>query len=224
MPGAVVRDITSEFAGTNSAAGLWTPGDAQPLTGNLITDLVAGDLYVNIHTPPFGPGEIRGQIQLSDGVHFTANLQGPQVNPPLAVPGTGTGSFTLTEEGLQYKITLNGLVGGPIIGADLHLGAIGVNGPPMFPLAPTFVGNSATGFIPGLPPGLRKTSADGRGLPDITDPGFPEESCAARSTCRADSDSRSGSIPARRFRPTLRRRSAPRPPRSRRRGWFWTSP
>jgi hypothetical protein len=106
-------------------------------------------------------------------VHFTANLQGPQVNPPLAVPGTGTGSFTLTEEGLQYKITLNGLVGGPIIGADLHLGAIGVNGPPMFPLAPTFVGNSATGFIPGLPPGLRKSLLMGEVYLDITDPGFP---------------------------------------------------
>jgi hypothetical protein len=173
MPGPIVRDITSEFAGTHSAAGLWTSGDAMPLTGSMVSELMAGNLYVNIHTPPFGPGEIRGQIQLSDGAHFTANLQGPQVNPPVFVPGTGTGSFTLTEEGLQYKITLNGLVGGPLTTADLKIGAIGLNGPVVFPLAPTFVGNSASGFIPGFPPGARKSLLMGEVYLDITDPGFP---------------------------------------------------
>jgi hypothetical protein len=173
MPGPVVRDITSEFAGTNNAAGIWTSGDAQPLTSTLIGELMAGNLYVNIHTPPFGPGEIRGQIQVSDGVHLAANLQGSQVNPPTGSPGTGMASFTLTEQGLQYKITLNGLVGGPLTTADLHLGAIGVNGPSMFPLAATFVGNSAIGFIAGLPPGFRRSLLIGEAYLDITDPGFP---------------------------------------------------
>ncbi len=156
IPGPVVRDIMPEFAGTHTAAGLWSPADAMPLTTSLVSDLVAGNLYVNVGTPAFPAGEIRGQIQLSSGVHFTANLQGTQENPSLAVAGTGAGSFTLTEEGLHYKITVRALTGA-ITAAHIYTGgAIGVNGPATFPITASFVGTSAQGFITGLTPAQRK--------------------------------------------------------------------
>ena len=150
VAGGVVRDITAAFGGTNSATGAWLPTDASPLSAARIADLMAGNLYVNVHTSANPGGEMRGQLRLSAGAHFTANLQGPQENPaPAGVTATGAGSFTLTEEGLEYKITVNGLTGA-ITAAHLHTGSIGVSGPIVFDLLPSFTGNTATGFISGL--------------------------------------------------------------------------
>ena len=101
MPGPSARDIITEFGGTHTAAGLWAPTDAQALTSTMLTELVKGNVCVNIHTAANPAGEIRGQVQLSSGVHFTANLQAAQVNPPTGAPGTGAGSFTLNETGLH---------------------------------------------------------------------------------------------------------------------------
>src|SRR5262245_56196185 len=82
MSGPIVRDITGDFGGSNTAAGLWTAADVTPLTSALITELFNGNLYLNIYTAAYPiNGEIRGQIQLSAGVHLTANLQGAQENP-----------------------------------------------------------------------------------------------------------------------------------------------
>jgi CHRD domain/PEP-CTERM motif len=45
-----------------SFAGVWTSTDSSPLTPALVTELLAGRLYFNVHTSTFGGGEIRGQI------------------------------------------------------------------------------------------------------------------------------------------------------------------
>ncbi len=49
MIGPVVRTIHPSFVG-NTATGVWTKTDAEPLTPTLIADLLAGRLYVNVHT------------------------------------------------------------------------------------------------------------------------------------------------------------------------------
>ena len=59
--GGVVRTISGDFTG-NTASGLWTGTDSEPLTDALIAELLAGNLYVNIHTAANGAGEIRGQV------------------------------------------------------------------------------------------------------------------------------------------------------------------
>lgn len=146
MPGPSVRDILSEFGASHTAAGLWSSSDTQALTTTLVSELLEGNLCVNIHTAANPAGEIRGQVQLSSGVHFTANLQPTQVNPPSGATGTGAGSFTLTDKTLHYKITVTGL-GVPITGASIRTAAIGVNGAITFPIGPSFVGTSAEGFI-----------------------------------------------------------------------------
>ena len=68
--GPPVRTITGDFTG-NTASGLWTASDGQPLTDQLIQSLLAGDLYLNVHTAANGAGEIRGQIN-PNGVVITA--------------------------------------------------------------------------------------------------------------------------------------------------------
>jgi hypothetical protein len=62
--GAVVKTLS--FTG-GTAAGTWSKSDAsEPLADSLVTDFIAGNLYVNIHTATNPNGEIRGQI--SDGL------------------------------------------------------------------------------------------------------------------------------------------------------------
>ena len=76
--GGVVRAITDDFDG-KTASGVWASTDGQPLTDVLIAELLAGNIYVNIHTAANGGGEIRGQVNLSAGTGFSANLTG---DPP----------------------------------------------------------------------------------------------------------------------------------------------
>ena len=49
------------LAGTN----VWVGSTPTILTGQNVTDLAAGSLYFNVHTPaPFAAGEIRGQLAI----------------------------------------------------------------------------------------------------------------------------------------------------------------
>ena len=156
--GGVIFNLGADFFGgnpgsTQSAHGFWTgPTTAQ------IADLLNGDLYINIHTAANPGGEIRGQIDLTGGTHFTANLNGNQENPPLGVPGLGTGSFTLTEEGLEYQITVNGLTGG-ITAAHFHRADIGVNGGVVHDIGGAFAGSTTA----------RGVWARGAAAPALTD-------------------------------------------------------
>ena len=149
--GPVVRDLEFDH---HTARGLWTTADSQPLTPSLIADLMNGDLYLNVHTAANPAGEIRGQLELSAGVHFTATLDGGEENPPVATAGTATSSLTLTGEGLAFRISADGL-SGPITTGHIHRGAIGVNGPVQVDLTPFITGNHAVGTVT-LSPALRK--------------------------------------------------------------------
>jgi hypothetical protein len=140
--GGVVRGITSDFTG-NTATGIWTSTDGEPLTPELIADLLAGNLYVNIHTAANGGGEIRGQVNLSSGTGFSSNLDGDQEVPPVTTNATGTASFTLTEAGLEFSVTVEGLT---LTAAHFHNGAVGVNGGVVRGVTSDFSGNTASGL------------------------------------------------------------------------------
>lgn len=74
---------------------------------------------------------------------FSTILLGAQEVPANNSTMTGTGSFTLTSNGLQYDITVRNMTGSSIASAHFHRGATGVNGPVVSPI--TFSGNRATG-------------------------------------------------------------------------------
>jgi hypothetical protein len=66
--GPIVRGIPLPLPSPNGdIVGVWSSLDAQPLTPALVAELLAGNIYFNIHTngdgpPDFPGGEIRGQL------------------------------------------------------------------------------------------------------------------------------------------------------------------
>ena len=62
--GGVVRTI--DFV-DGQAIGIWMSTDDEPLTEALTEALLAGDVYVNVHTEANPPGEIRGQVKAVQG-------------------------------------------------------------------------------------------------------------------------------------------------------------
>lgn len=140
--GPIVRALS--FGG-NGGSGLWSPGDPQPFSATALEALFRGGLYVEVQTAGNPGGEIRGQILPGTGLHLAASLDGSQENPAVAGGGRGTASVVLTEEGLRYRVTTNGLTG-PATAGHIHAGGIGVNGGVMFTLSG--VGTQAVGFVP----------------------------------------------------------------------------
>ncbi len=139
--GGVVRTITGDFAG-KTASGVWTSTDSEPLTDALIAEILAGNIYVNIHTAANGGGEIRGQVNLSAGTGFTASLDGKQENPAVTTSASGTGAFTLTDAGLVFNATVEGV---EFTAAHFHNGAVGVNAGVVRTITADFAGNTASG-------------------------------------------------------------------------------
>jgi CHRD domain-containing protein len=63
VAGPIVRNITTTPVGDTTLSGVWASTDlVQPLTPALITDLLAGDIYVNFHSATHPGGAIRGQL------------------------------------------------------------------------------------------------------------------------------------------------------------------
>jgi len=68
----------------------------------------------------------------SGGSAVSLRLTGAEEVPPVSVPGSGTGSFTIGEDGaVRGSVTTTGVQGTM---AHIHLGARGKNGPVIIPL------------------------------------------------------------------------------------------
>jgi len=155
LPGAngpVVKAIASSGgAASATISGTWTSGDAtQPLTRALVESLLTGRVYVNFHTATNSGGEIRGQVKLGTGLHFTASLNGAQENPPVTTTAGGTGAFTLSpnRDELRWNITYRGLSGPLTAGGHFHAADSGRNGSVVKNIASS--GDSASATIAGI--------------------------------------------------------------------------
>jgi Cu/Zn superoxide dismutase len=119
--GPVIFDLVPILNG-NSIEGDWEPG------ANLDA-LLAGELYINVHTMNHPGGEIRGQITLMPGITFDASFSGDQENPVVNTSGSALGVVTVWPEltEVEYYIVYDSL-SGPLTGAHFHQGATGTNG------------------------------------------------------------------------------------------------
>ncbi len=144
--GPAVRTITANFSG-DVASGIWTRSDNEPLTPALVTELLAGNFYVNIRTASNPSGEIRGQLWRDTPVQLFAALSGSQVVSPVETTASGAGSFTLASGGqsLAFDLRLNEL-SGSITTAHFHSAATGMSGPSVRDLTTSFAGNRASGI------------------------------------------------------------------------------
>jgi|GEM_PF-2497185 len=141
VPGPVVRPInfTDEYA-----EGVWTSSDENPLTPALVDSLLAGKIYVNVHTDMYPAGEIRGQITDDEEVELFADLTGDQEVPPVNTPANGDGHFVLSGDGksLDYHVTYENL-SSAFRGAHFHRAPRDSAGPIVRPIE--FQGNTADG-------------------------------------------------------------------------------
>jgi CHRD domain/Secretion system C-terminal sorting domain len=143
VAGGVVK--TLNFV-NNHAVGVWSSTDAtQPLTDSMLSELLDGRLYINVHTTANPGGEIRGQVLLKSGVGFTAMMDSAQEIPAPtgSVPGTGTVWVTLGMNGqITYGGTVTDLSGG-INAAHFHDAVVGVAGGVVKGIS--FVGTTVSG-------------------------------------------------------------------------------
>jgi hypothetical protein len=102
-----------------------------PLASVVMTDLVTGQYYVNIHTMDFPAGEIRGQlIPYAPPQKFSSLLIGENEAPtPVTnTQASGVGYFTLiSSDTLTYVVHVSNIVS--ITAAHIHYGPNGVSGP-----------------------------------------------------------------------------------------------
>lgn len=142
--GGIVKalNVTSDTMLVSS----WKSTDVEPLTPQLVTELLAGRIYVNLYTGAHPQGEIRGQLVLETPIALAARIEGEQEVPPLRNSGAGFGAFMLNAEGteLTFNVAATGL-SGTIIAAHFHRGTKGRNGNVVKPITNSFTGNLANG-------------------------------------------------------------------------------
>ncbi|MCL5034445.1 MAG: CHRD domain-containing protein, partial [Bacteroidetes bacterium] len=141
--GPVVMPITT-FTG-NTAQGTWSG-----ISDSIVDDMLAGNIYINIHSDKYPQGEIRGQLLMANGIPFSISLSGSQDSPPIQTYGTGTGWAILDTTGsnLTYEIT-HASLSSSTIAAHFHLGATGVNGSVLTPFS--YADSTASGVWTSLP-------------------------------------------------------------------------
>ncbi|MGB5139392.1 MAG: CHRD domain-containing protein, partial [Candidatus Zixiibacteriota bacterium] len=107
--------------------------EVMPLTAANVTELLDGNLYVNIHSTAFPSGEIRGQFVLEQPITYNLGLDESQAAACAGTGSAATGTCTasLKPGGREVTIDLTHNVASPIDG-HVHRGAICVTGPIIF--------------------------------------------------------------------------------------------
>ena len=141
--GPVIFDLDLLLNG-NTIEGTWEPG------ANLDA-LLAGELYINVHTVNNPGGEIRGQITLSPGLTFDASFSGDQENPAVPTDGSALGIVTVSPDLtlMEFLVVFDSL-SGPVTGAHFHQGAVSINGGVVLDIVP-FIGPTGD-YILGAAP------------------------------------------------------------------------
>lgn len=125
----LVDNSTIKFNGTNASGSVKLNKSQYENLSNK-----PDSFYVNIHSTTNPLGLLRGQLEME--FIFSANVDLVPISNPLR-PETGLAVFRLTKDStLVYKITVNNLTSGDkLMNAALHVGAAGITGPELIPLA-----------------------------------------------------------------------------------------
>lgn len=136
--GPVIADLDTLIFG-NVIDGTWDP------TG-FLDALMAGELYVNVHTENNPGGEIRGQLVMSEGLWFDALLDGDNEVPSIETSGRGVGMINVSPDLTQitYYILYDSL-SSAVTGSHFHSGIAGANGGVLIDLSDDINGNIISG-------------------------------------------------------------------------------
>ncbi len=128
VSGGVVINMSNDING-NTISG------SQPLTIELLNQMLEGGLYMNIHTTDHPGGEIRGQVYKLAREPYTFDMNGGQEVPSNNSTATGAGmaSIDRNETNVHFMIVYSGLQG-TFTASHFHYEEPGVSGPVIFPL------------------------------------------------------------------------------------------
>jgi len=116
--------IRGSFTGPDAVTECpWTTLD------DVLTALVTGNAYVNIHTDNFRAGEIRGQVEI-DSLEFEDRLSPrEEVQTPAVVSdGEGESDLRFRRGGMRYNVEWEDLTSNVVAG-HIHCAPAGANGP-----------------------------------------------------------------------------------------------
>lgn len=104
---------------------------------DLIKELEAGRIYVNIHTSTNQGGELRGQVSMikaNDNKNYGAKLAGGNEVPAVDSEGTGVAKFNFSNDGgaASFQVNVDGI--SDVKFAHIHFAKAGVNGGVVFTL------------------------------------------------------------------------------------------
>jgi hypothetical protein len=129
--------VLSESGFGNPLVGTLRPQDiAGTVTfEQFLTELKAGNAYVNVITTGHDQGEIRGQFQVP--IVLTAVLSGDQEVDPVTTDASGHGRLVLGAERstMRFALSTDMLSSAEITQAHIHVGPVGANGDIAFFLA-----------------------------------------------------------------------------------------
>jgi hypothetical protein len=147
VDGPVVVDLGDGING-NVISGTFDPAAFE----GLLDEMMAGNIYINVHTDQFPAGEIRGQLMLNNRLVHDAYLNTEQEIPAPTDNAMGNGlavvALNYTLDTLFYDVQVEGLTG-PITGAHFHEGAFGETGPVLIGITDAVDGNRINGFVTG---------------------------------------------------------------------------
>jgi hypothetical protein len=121
---AHIHGFTNTTGSTGVKVGFATPSGTNgtimgsaAITEDIRTNLLNGNMYVNIHTVNNPGGEIRGQALRTK---YTATLNGANERPtPVTTPATGTATISIWGKELKYDVTFANLTA-PATAAHIH--------------------------------------------------------------------------------------------------------
>jgi hypothetical protein len=136
---ATASHIHLGFAGENGGVqvgldqdagnpGHWFVTDEQ-LDGAGMASYLAGQLYINLHTPAIPAGEIRGQIAPPPVEVLFSDIGGDQEVPAVATAATGVAASTVNRDTAALTLHVNATGVDDATAAHIHTAAAGQNGP-----------------------------------------------------------------------------------------------
>ncbi len=121
--------VSSNVAQAIAITGNYVTGTWNNPTAAQLDSLLAGKIYVNIHTMQFPGGEIRGQVVPVASGGYSIALSGANTVPtPISTPARGAGYAVLSADStLTYRATVFGL-SSMLRFAHFHYGISTANG------------------------------------------------------------------------------------------------